>query len=122
MKELADKDCLIITLEDQLQEKSSALEKACKSVQYFMANQKVLEKELMQLRSKLEVSRKMSYYLRKKLYFIFIFQGSADGVSTDAVSHYSTLHFSFTTYLPIKSHFTLVLLNFVRFSTVKNAG
>lgn len=67
IKELAEKDCMIITLEDQLQEKSSALEKACKTVQHFMANQKVLEKELNELRMKLE--------------------GNADaGNSTDAVS------------------------------------
>lgn len=71
IKELAEKDCMIITLEDQLQEKSSALEKACKSLNYFMANQKVLGKELDQLRAKLEEK--------------------ADGVSTDAVSSHELI-------------------------------
>ncbi|KAJ6647466.1 Centrosomin, partial [Pseudolycoriella hygida] len=55
IKELAEKDCMIITLEDQLQEKSAALEKACKTVQFFMTNQKSLEKEINQLRLKSEV-------------------------------------------------------------------
>lgn len=66
MKELADKDCMIITLEDQLEEKSHALENACKSVQYFMANQKVLEKQISDLRAKLEVRRKYSYSVTRK--------------------------------------------------------
>ncbi|XP_037024363.1 centrosomin isoform X1 [Bradysia coprophila] len=61
IKELAEKDCIIITLEDQLQEKtvelekkSSAYEKACQSVAVFMSKQNVLEKELNQLRQRLQ--------------------------------------------------------------------
>lgn len=57
IKELAEKDCIIITLEDQLQEKSAELElkassltKACKSLEILMRKQKELEKELEQLR------------------------------------------------------------------------
>lgn len=58
IKELAEKDCMIITLEDQLQEKTTTLEKVCKSLQHSMKNQKLLEKELSQLRLQLEVRHK----------------------------------------------------------------
>lgn len=84
---------MIITLEDQLEVKSSALEKACKTVQYFITNQKVLEKELNELRLKLEVSLAIHIFLSFMVWpFLFqqfsfsLFQGNADSTSADAVS------------------------------------
>lgn len=57
-KELAEKDCIILTLEDSIADKSFALEKTYKSIQYLTNKVQTMEKELSQLRTKPEVKQK----------------------------------------------------------------